>query len=105
MQTQRLILTSYFDNVINLAYTPRTLENYRNKLYLFKNVIAITDGDNFYNSYYIDKMMELEKRYEFNPTIDTSLAVIKHGFIAKLFDKLKLLFGLNKATEKVKQKS
>lgn len=42
LDTQKLILTSYFDNSINLAYTPKTLENYRNKLYLFKNLIRVT---------------------------------------------------------------
>ena len=40
LNTQNLILTSYFDNSINLAYTPKALENYRNKLYLFKNLIG-----------------------------------------------------------------
>lgn len=41
LETQKLILTSYFDNSINLAYTPKSLENYRNKLYSFKNLIRI----------------------------------------------------------------
>lgn len=101
MQTQKLILTSYFDSTINLCYTSRTLENYRNKLYLFKNIVATTNDDNFYNDYYIDKMMELEKRYDFNPTEITALVPIKFSFFSKLIYKLKLLFALNK--DKVKE--
>ncbi len=39
MNTQKLILTSYFDNSIKLAYSPKAIENYRNKLYSFKNLV------------------------------------------------------------------
>lgn len=99
LNTQKLILTSYFDNSINLAYTPKTMENYRNKLYLFKNFVGSTENDNFYNSYYIDKMMELEKRYDTDMTEITSLTVVKQSFISKLINKLKLLFNLNKVYE------
>ena len=95
MNTQQLILTGYFDNAINLAYTPKSLENYRNKLYLFKNYIGYTENNNFYNNYYIEKMNEIEKRYSFNPREITDLTVIKQNFFSKLLHKLKLLFGLN----------
>lgn len=93
--TQKLIFTSYFDNSINLAYTPKLIENYRNKLYLFKNLIGQVDGDNFYNEYYIDKMMELEKKYDADSTEIRDLVVVKHNFVSTLFRKLKLLFGFN----------
>lgn len=101
LNTQRLILTSYFDNSINLAYTPRAIENYRNKLYLFKNLIGYYEYDNFYNEYYVDKMMELEKRYELDMTEITSLAVVKSSFISRLITKLKLLFRLNTETKRI----
>lgn len=94
--TQKLILTSYFDNSINLAYTPKALENYRNKLYLFKNLIAYSENDNFYNEYYIDKMKEIEEKYDFDPLEITALTIIKPSFISRLIKKLKALFGLNK---------
>lgn len=96
IETQRLILTSYFDNAINLAYTPKALENYRNKLYLFKNLIAFADGDTFYNDFYIDKMNEIEQKYEYKPDADLSLALIKPSLISRIVKKLKTLFGLNK---------
>ena len=102
MATQKLILTSYFDNAINLAYTPKSLENYRNKLYLFKNLVCSTKDYDFYNKYYIDKMMEIEKRYEIKSLDITALTVIKPSFILKLINKIKLLFGLNNSYKKIK---
>ena len=100
--TQKLILTSYFDNSIKLAYTPKIIENYRNKLYLFKNLIGQYEGDNFYNEYYIQKMVEIEKRYESDNTEIRDLVVIKHSFISKLFIKIRALFGLNTDKEYIK---
>lgn len=99
--TQRLILTSYFDNAINLAYSPKALENFRNKLYLFKNVIGYIEGDNFFNQYYIDKMQELEKRYDFEPTEEVSLSVINQSFFSRFVRKIKLLFGFRKEISEV----
>ncbi len=98
VNTQRLILTSYFDNAINLAYSPKMIENYRNKLYLFENVTGHVDGDNFYNDYYIDKMMQLEKKYDEKNTEIRDLVVVKHNFISTLIRRIKILFGLNPDT-------
>lgn len=102
LDTQKLILTSYFDSTIKLVYTPKTIENYRNKLYLFKNYIGQVDGDTFYNDYYIDKMVELEKKYESDSTEITDLVVVKHNFISTLFRKIKTLFGFKPGYAKIK---
>ncbi len=95
LETQKLILTSYFDNAINLAYTPRLIENYRNKLYYFNNLLGRVEGDTFYNDYYINKMVELEKRYEIGKSEITDLVVYKRSFISTLIRKIKTLFGFN----------
>ncbi len=102
--TQRLILTSYFDNAINLTYTPKLIENYRNKLYSFKNLLGNVEGDSFYNDYYIDKMMQLEKRYDIKNTEITDLVVVKHTFISTLIRKLKTLFGFNPDYAEIKDR-
>ncbi|MCI9366160.1 MAG: hypothetical protein HFJ54_06435 [Clostridia bacterium] len=104
LNTQRLILTSYFDNAINLAYSPKQIENYRNKLYLFKNILGQVEGDNFYNDYYIDKMVELENRYELRKGEITDLVIVRHNFISKLVRKIKLLFGFNPDYAKIRNK-
>ncbi len=95
LNTQQLIFTSYFDSTINLVYSPKLIENYRNKLYLYKNLIGHIDEDNFYNEYYINKMMELEKKYNPNLNQIKDLVVVKVGFFAKLIKKIKLLLGFN----------
>ncbi|MCI8620356.1 MAG: hypothetical protein HFJ50_00460 [Clostridia bacterium] len=102
--TQKLILTSYFDNAINLTYSPKSLDNYRNKLYSFKNVLGYIEYDNFYNEYYIDKMMELEKRYNLSPDNfeeNVSLAISKPSFFSRFIRKFKLLLKINKEFEEV----
>lgn len=101
LSTQKLIYTSYFDNAINLAYTPKLIENYRNKLYLYKNLIGHEDGDNSFNEYYIDKMMELEKRYEIDETEIKDLVIVKESFMAVLFRRLKTLFSLRKESVEI----
>ena len=95
LNTQKLILTSYFDSTINLVYSSKLIENYRNKLYLFNNLIGHTEGDSFFNEYYIDKMVQLEKRYDLNNTEIRDLVVVKYNFVSTLFRKIKMLFGIN----------
>ena len=102
--TQRLILTSYFDNAIQLVFAPKAIENYRNKLYLFKNLVCYTENDNFYTEYYRTKMEELEEKYEYKPSdvvTPLDLVLYKEGFFTKLFGKLKLLFRFNRGYERI----
>ncbi len=104
LETQNLILESYFDNAINLAYTPRLIENYRNKLYTFKNLLGVIEGDNFYNDYYINKMIELEKRYDIGNSEIRDLVVVKHNFIATLIRKIKTLLGFKPNYAEIREK-
>ena len=94
-ETQDLIVKSYFDNAINLVYSKETMENYRTKLYEFRNIIASADGYSFYSKYYINQMMELEKKQENNFGLNTSLVVYKKGVFGTFFSKLKSVFGLS----------
>ena len=93
-----MILTSYFDNAINLAYSPKQIENYRNKLYGFKNLLGVVDGYNFY------KMIELEKRYDLDNNEIRDLVPIKKSFFGTLIRKIKALFGFNSEYEETKEK-
>lgn len=102
--TQKRILTSYFDNAINLVFAPKAVENYRNKLYLFKNLVCYTENDNFFTEYYRAKMEELEGKYETRPSdvvTPLDLVIYKEGFFSKLFSKIKLLFRFNKGYENI----
>lgn len=63
IKTQNLILCSYFDKAFKTINSFEDLENYRRKLYNYKQFIGITEGYNFFYNYYIDKMNLLEKKY------------------------------------------
>lgn len=95
LETQNLILTSYFDNTINLLYTKEAITKYRSKLYNFRNLIATSDGYTYFNEFYISKMTELENKVENALVpIEHSLVIYKESFIKTLFKRLKYLFRL-----------
>lgn len=95
IDTQNTILTSYFDNTINLLYTKESIEKYRKKLYGFRDLIATSDGYTFFNTYYTDKMTELENRAEtaLKPIVN-SLVLYKESFFTTLVKRLKYLLKL-----------
>ena len=100
MNTQNLIITSYFDNYINTVNTPKTIEIYRNKLYNFKNFIGITEDYTFFNDYYLSKMEQLENKYKLGDTTITAIALRKENFISVLFRKLRTLFKVQREYER-----
>ena len=63
LRTQNLIISSYFDNEFNKISNLEELEIYRKKLYNFKNYLGSAEGYTFYNNYYIEKMSQLEHKY------------------------------------------
>lgn len=100
MNTQNLIITSYFDNYINVVSTPKAIEIYRNRLYNFKNLLGITDDYTFFNDYYLSKMEQLENKYQLKNSTITALAIRKENFISVLFRKLRTLFKVQKEYER-----
>lgn len=98
MRTQNLIISSYFDNTFNNISTLEDVENYRRKLYNFKNYLGSMEGYTFFNDYYVNKMMELEKKYNAieNGEVETAIKVItkKENIFVSLFRTIKkLLLG------------
>lgn len=95
LETQNMIISSYFDSTINLLYTKESIEKYRSKLYNFRNLIAISDGYTYFSEYYISKMTELENKAENNLVpVQNSLVLYKEGFFKTLFGRLKYLLKL-----------
>ena len=79
-----------FNQITNLE----ELEAYRRKLYNFKDYTAAADGYTFFNDYYIEKMSQLEHKYNIleNGGIETAIATE-----TKEENKIKLLFkGIKK---------
>ncbi len=108
MRTQNLIISSYFDNAFNFISNLEEVENYRRKLYSFKDYLGSMEGYSFFNDYYVDKMMQLEEKYNAlergeNIPIERAIRVISkkenmfRRFIAAI---RKLLFGPAKYGER-----
>ena len=104
MRTQNLIISSYFNNAFNFISNLEEVENYRRKLYSFKDYLGSMEGYSFFNDYYVDKMMQLEEKYNAlergeNIPIERAIRVISkkenmfRRFIAAI---KKLLFGPTK---------
>lgn len=99
MRTQNLIISSYFDSSFNNITNLENLELFRRKLYHFKDYLGSAEGYTFFNDYYIQKMDELEKKYNLleNGGIDTSMIVIpkKTSKIVSIFRAIKKLLFRN----------
>lgn len=91
ISTQNLIITSFFDKETNNLLSITRIEEYRKYLYSFKNLIGSTDGYTFFNDYYINKMNELDARYEALVN-NNALALVKRSKTSIFFNSIKKLF-------------
>ncbi len=95
MRTQNLIISSYFDKAFNSISNLEEVENYRRKLYTFKDYLGCTEGYTFFNDYYVNKMMDLEKKYNAieNGEVETAIKVIskKENIFVSIFKAIKKL--------------
>lgn len=103
MRTQNLIISSYFDIAFDKITNLEELENYRRKLYSFKDYLGYTEGYTFFNDYYVKKMDELEHKYNIleRGELETSIRLVskKENKIIAFFKAIKN-FLLGKNTEK-----
>ena len=99
IQTQDLIFSSYFNNEFNNLTTTQEIEIYRTKLYNYQNYIGITENYFDFNNYYVDKMAELENKYEAIIN-NVALTVVKESKLANLFKALRNILSWNKEKEK-----
>lgn len=106
MRTQNLIISSYFDKAFENISTLEEVENYRRKLYTFKDYLGCTEGYTFFNDYYVNKMEQLENKYNAleNGNVENAIKLItkKESKIISFFKALKkLIFGEKNVTEKI----
>jgi len=94
LNTQDLIYTSYFNNQFTKIITTADIDSYRFRLYNYKNYIGITENYSAFNDYYINKMMDLDVKYE-SIINSTNLVPIKSSKLSSLFRKIKSLLGAN----------
>ncbi|MCI8444577.1 MAG: hypothetical protein HFJ37_05450 [Clostridia bacterium] len=98
MRTQNLMISSYFDKAFDSITNLEEVENYRKKLYCFKDYLGAMEGYTFFNEYYVNKMEQLETKYNAleNGEVETALKIItkKESKFVTLFKILKrFLFG------------
>lgn len=101
INTQNLILTSYFDSNLKSIVNLEQVDDYRKKLYNYKNLIGTTENYTFFNEYYVQKMAELEQKCSaFENNEELSLVPVKRSLFSILINKIKrLFFGNNVVLE------
>ncbi len=109
MRTQNLIISSYFDSTFDKITNLEQLENYRRKLYTFKDYLGFKDGYTFFSDYYVKKMEELENKYNAleHGEFETSLTLVskKESKIVAFFKALKkLILGKSKEEDSIYDK-
>lgn len=63
LNTQNLIIAHYFDSEFIRCETTDELDEFREKLYKFRDLLGYTDNYRFFDDYYIDKLYEFDKKY------------------------------------------
>ncbi len=102
INTQNLILTSYFDNNFKSIVSLEQVENYRRKLYNYKDLIGTTSNYTFFNDYYIEKMADLERKcYAYENNDELSLVPAKQSLFSILINKIKKLFASREVYENI----
>ena len=103
MRTQNLIISSYFDKAFDLITNLEEVEKYRRKLYSFKDYLGCMEGYTFFNDYYVNKMIQLEEKYNSieNGEIETAIKVItkKENIFISIFKAIKKLILGNSTNE------
>ena len=61
-------------------------------MYNYKNYIGISENYSDFNEFYINKMMDLDEKYE-NIMNNTAVAVVNNSKISNFFRKLKAILS------------
>ena len=106
LETQNIILFNCFTNELASIKTLEDIQEFRNNMDNFENLIITTENYNYFNSFYDDMMSKLEEKEEFLlkygnildvDSITLELSTVQEQtygfqFFKRLFSKLKLLF-------------
>ena len=99
IKTQNLIISSYFNKAFDNIKTLEDVENYRRKLYNFKDYLGSTEGYTFFNDFYVSKMVDLEKKYNLleKGIAESSLSILpeKTSKFSKILNYIKKIITKN----------
>ena len=89
LSTQNKIFTSFFDKRFNLVVnTSKSIEAFRKALYTYRKFIGVSDDYTFFNEYYINKMSELDNKFNNNNNKSLALIPIKETLLARAIRKI-----------------
>ena len=93
IETQNLIITSFFDKGFESINNLEQLENYRRKLYKFSDLIGSTEKYNFFDNYYALAMNKLEHKCNIleNGGLETAISKYSENILVRLIKKIKTL--------------
>lgn len=95
-KTQNTIIRTFFDAKIKEVNKPQEIEMYRRYLYSFSNLIGTSEDYKYFNEYYIEKMAQIDEKYEaMKGTNTTALAVRKDNKFSTIINALKHIFWKN----------
>ena len=94
-ETQNLILTSYFDRKLDNVYSYQEIEDYRKKLYNYKELLGTTDNYTFFNDYYINIMSSLDEKYEALDNAQLGIIPYKRNIFETIIQKIRALIKAN----------
>lgn len=103
MGIQKLIYTTYYNNYFKSLENRIDIENFRNSLFKYREILGTTETHTDFNEFYVELMAKIDKKYEDASNPSMYLTPVKHNFITTLFKKLKTLISGN--TRKVEKYS
>lgn len=60
LRIQNLILEKFFQSIFRKVETLEDIKSFQESLYNYKNLLVLTEGDNFYNNFYCHMMKNIE---------------------------------------------
>lgn len=102
IKTQNKIFTSYFNKSLQNLYSVQDIEDYRKKLYCYKDLLGTTDNYTYFNDYYIYLMSKLDEVYEL-VTGSISLVPYKRSTLQIILSKLTKIFGKEPEFQRISQ--
>lgn len=92
-ETQNIILTSYFNNLLDNVYSYQEIDDFRKKLYHYRDLLGTNDSYSFFNDYYINMMIKLDEKYEALGNPELSLVPYSRSIVQIIFEKIQALFA------------
>ena len=89
LSTQNKIFTSFFDKRFNLVInTTKSIEAFRKALYTYRKFIGVSDDYTFFNEYYINKMSELDNKFNNANSKSLALIPVKEKLLSRIVRKI-----------------